>query len=435
MHRLVTALSCLSLVVACTGATPGPAATASPSAEASPSTSGWAADVDVLVAQLETVHPDPFHSISRAEFLQEVAAYERQLPAMTEWEAVTGFQRLVALLTRDGRDGHMVLRPSDRPGLPWRMLPVQLYLFDDGLYVVAGKGEARDLVGAKVVQFGDTDAGEATSRVRELISKDNDMTVASRIPAFLEAVDLLGALGVLDTANPSLTLSVGGELVTRAFEPIPHEEHEAWRTPLHPYARRLPPRGSALYFTRQDDSVWTRYLGRSRSLYVSFNLVMPPFGPVVDEIESILRTRPTERVIIDLRHNPGGETGTYGPLLDAVTSAAAGGRRGVFALTSRTTFSAAANFLADLDNEVCTVIVGEPPGAAPRFWNDNDGVPLPYSGLEIGVATRWWGKGGKRHDGTTFEVDIPVPYRSRDYFTGGDPVLHAAETARATRCS
>ena len=428
MNRTVAATVALAIaaVVACTepSTADGTTPTRSPSAPAG-GASGWAADIDAFASQLEAIHPEPYHSIPREDFYAAVLDYKQRLPTMTEWEAATGFQRLLAFLTRSGRDGHMVLLPADRDGYPWEMFPIQLYWFPDGIYVVAARDEP-ELVGAELVRVGSTPVDQAIAVVKRHITKDNSMTVKARVPTFFEAPQLLTALGLMDAEARTLTFDVQGRTEDRELQTIPFAEHERWLGLIHPYVRRLPPRAGALFLRNQDQNVWMRYLTGSRTLYVAFNLVQPPFDGAVRAVERVLDTRDVGGVVLDLRHNPGGETGLYGPMLDVLDDARVDRPGRLFALTGRTTFSAAANFLADLDNSTCVMIVGEPPGAAPRFWNDNDAVALPYSGYEVGVATRWWGKGGERHPKPTFTMDIPVRYNSRHYFTGTDPVLRRA---------
>lgn len=394
-----------------------------------PGASGWTADVDALIAELESVHPEPYHSTTRDELLAAAAEYKVSLPEMSEWEATVGFQRLLALLTREGRDGHMLLKPADRPDLPWRMFPVQLHWFPDGVYVVAAKDDP-GLVGARLVRVGALTTREAIAVIEPLITKDNAQTVRARVPAFLEAPDLLEGAGL----DPVLTFESRGETVTPDMTPVDSAEHTRWAGFLHPYVRRLPPRGNALWLRKQDEDVRVRYLPDDLTLYVGFNLVQPPFDEAVARMSSILESKRVARVVLDLRHNPGGETGLYTPLLRAFRDPRVDRPGRLFALTSRVTFSAAANFLADLDNTTCVQIAGEPPGAAPRFWDDNDSIVLPYSGLEVGVATRWWGKGGARHPDASFEVDVPVPLRAADYFAGCDPVLEEVVALRNDAC-
>lgn len=434
MSTLCVAIMGLLLAIsACSPASPAAAPDPDQSATVDLETSGWGADVDAFTAQLEAIHPEPYHSISREAFAAAVLEYKQQLTEMTEWEAVVGFQRLLALLTAEGRDGHMVLRPADRDGLEWRMFPLQLYRFSDGYYVVAARDDPT-LVGAKLVRVGTTPVNEAVRVIKSAITKDNGITVRARIPAFLETPDLLAAMGLLEAGQETLTFVQAGSEMTPELETIGVDEHSEWRDFPHPYARRLPARAAALYLRNQQENVWVRFLKPTRTIYIAFNVVHPPFDATIERIDSILDAKRVTRVVLDLRHNPGGETGLYGPMLSTLKDPRVNRPGRLFALTGRVTFSAAANFLADLDNETCALIVGEAPGAAPRFWDDNDPVTLPYSGLEVGVATRWWDKGGKRHPGTTFEVDLPVRYRSAHYFKGMDPVLREAERYRGRGC-
>ncbi len=100
-----------------------PQAPAESKAPAASASAGPAAsdDLATLLETLERSHPDPFHGVSRDEFVAALAAYEESLPTLTPEEAVVGLMRVWAMLSREGRDGHQFAVPAEaqrRPGAP-----------------------------------------------------------------------------------------------------------------------------------------------------------------------------------------------------------------------------------------------------------------------------------------------------------------------------
>ena len=64
-------------------------------------------------------------------------------------------------------------------------------------------------------------------------------------------------------------------------------------------------------------------------------------------------------------------------------------------LIGRATFSAAANFAADVDRLTKATFIGEPTGGFVRGYGDSVPVLLPKSGINVRIAARYWdfGKG------------------------------------------
>jgi hypothetical protein len=100
-------------------------------------------------------------------------------------------------------------------------------------------------------------------------------------------------------------------------------------------------------------------------------------------------------------------------------------------LAGRATFSAAADFMGDLEAATRYVLVGEDSGGAPNLYGDVEPLDLPKSGLHVEVATTWWVKSrlGASDPRVTFHPDVVVPPTAKSWFAGRDPALRAALTA------
>jgi C-terminal processing protease CtpA/Prc len=95
-------------------------------------------------------------------------------------------------------------------------------------------------------------------------------------------------------------------------------------------------------------------------------------------------------------------------------------------LLGRSTFSAAANFVTEVDLETRARLLGEPSGGSPNLWGDAQTVELPRAGLTVRVATLHWEFAA--HDDKHLAVvpDVLVPLSAADFFAGRDPVLERA---------
>src|SRR5581483_10207521 len=85
-------------------------------------------------------------------------------------------------------------------------------------------------------------------------------------------------------------------------------------------------------------------LDEGHALHVAYNVTLGETARFAEEIE--IRARKAEAVVLDLRHNSGGNNQTYGPLLAALERLTDAGKR-LAVLTSRVTFSAAMQLVID----------------------------------------------------------------------------------------
>ncbi len=112
------------------------------------------------------------------------------------------------------------------------------------------------------------------------------------------------------------------------------------------------------------------------------------------------------------------------PLLDVLSRPAI--QKKLVLLTGPSTFSAAGNFVADVDRHTAARIVGEPAGGAPNQWGDSVVIPLEHAGLTLRVATVYWEFGPPGDTRAETPVDVAVGLTAADFFAGRDPVLARA---------
>jgi C-terminal processing protease CtpA/Prc len=146
---------------------------------------------------------------------------------------------------------------------------------------------------------------------------------------------------------------------------------------------------------------------------------------VVSELRERAKEDDVERIVIDLRHNSGGDNTTLSPLELALREPAIDRPGRLFAIIGRVTFSAAANFATDIEVATSVTFTGEPMGGSPNLYGDTRAVPLPASGQTLYMATRYWERSTPDDTRITIEPDLPVDLSSDDYFAGRDPALEA----------
>jgi hypothetical protein len=378
-----------------------------------------AGDIRVLLEALERVHPDPWHDVSEADFRAAADKLAARYAELEPDERLVELMRLLALLgERDGHSGVFPLDPAHERELS--LLPVRLYDFPDGLYVVAAL-DRPDLVGARVEAIAGVPVDELRDLVEPLVPRDNEQSLRARLPQFMVVAEVLHGLRVTDSVRPTEVTLAGGETVTLA--PVPASAYGAAFPDLfHPMVPAgLPQRSEPAYLARRLDDRWLTTLDGGRVVYAAYNVTLGSTSDLAAELRRRTRRPGVELVVLDLRHNPGGNNTTYGPLLEELVALG-----DAVVLVSRTTFSAAANLLAELEGLAEPVFVGEPSGGSPNLYGDPVEVALPGAGLTAQIASVYWELAAADEERLAFDPDVPVELTSADYFAGRDPVLKAA---------
>src|SRR5579862_6974185 len=95
-------------------------------------------------------------------------------------------------------------------------------------------------------------------------------------------------------------------------------------------------------------------------------------------------------------------------------------------MEGRNTFSAAQNFINQVEQWTDEIFVGEPSSSRPNFVGEDTEILLPFSGIQGSISSRYFQDSDPLDDRPWIAPDIPVALSSRDYFGGEDPVLRAA---------
>ncbi|HWN23061.1 MAG TPA: hypothetical protein VNP93_13890 [Gaiellaceae bacterium] len=383
-----------------------------------------AGDVRALAEHMRSAHADLFHNLSRSEFSAARDRLVQRAPELEADELLVELMRFAALAgERDGHTGIFPLDPGHRQQL--HLFPLRLYDFPEGIYVVAQVGLRRDLVGKRLVAVEGVPVAQALARVRPLVPRDNEHSLRARAVQWLVTAEVLHGLGLTDERlSARFSFADGSEAELAA---VPAARYgAAFPDSFHPMVPQgLPPRPSPPFLRNRNRSTWTQVLGNGRAVYLAYNLTTVYMGDVAARVRRLAARPRVDRVIVDLRHNPGGNNYTYAPLLETLRELPR--RVRLLVLVGRTTFSAAQNLTADLERLARRPrFVGEPTGGSPNLYGDPSTRQLPASGWNTHVATIYWQKSRPGDRRLTLEPDVPARYTAADFFAGRDPVLRRA---------
>ena len=419
-RRHATPLLLLSVLLGCAtsepsagGIAPTPAATPAASPSATPEPPGPPStapspvtdrqdDLELLVTLFRNQHPGGF------DLAGELADVGARAATVTADEFLTAVMTAAAGRERDGHSGVFPLAQRDLD-----LWPLQLYDFDDSWRVVAASPAYDHLVGREVTRVGGVPVGAAAERVAPLVPADNDASRRGRLPQYLVVPAVLEGVGL------EASLEIGGEPVRP--ETVTADEYADRFGIFYPLV--CPP------LPRADPSMWSLE-ARDGAVIVRFaRVVFRDDDGTVEQLAAeatatIERTDP-DRVVLDLRDNPGGELPAGRPLVAALRQVAADRPGALRILVNRCTFSAAALMTSELAATTDAVIVGEPMGGSPGIWADARPYSLPDSGIVVHVASRWYEPVDPGLP-ATLAPDVPVAPTWSDHAAGRDRALEAA---------
>jgi len=378
----------------------------------------------LLATEMPKGHPNLFFGISQDEFEESIRDLDSRIPTLTDEEILVEFMTIVASISSHGRDGHTVMLPS-----PLHIFPLHFYRFSDGLFVVDAESQYQNLIGSRVVKIVDTDIEDVYQLIDPVVPRDSEMTVRWTMPTYLTFAEVLVGLGILeDVLEAEILFEDGqGNEITASVASLSIEEYMGWK-PLG--ENTLPPMSTPLYLSNSQEQFWFTYLDDSKTLYIQYNEARTPnqagesITQFSQKIEDFVAEQVVEKVVIDLRHNNGGDNSTYGPLLDVLSQNESINQPGkLFTIIGRQTFSAGMNFATELERNTDTLFVGEPSGGSPNQYGDQRPLPLPNSQSLLFISSIYWQMSEVDDERLWIDPDTTVELSSVDYFNQHDPVM------------
>ena len=384
-------------------------------------------DVQLLAQHLRHDHPNLFHDLSPAVFQAAVDDLTARGDTIGADELLVGLMHIAALPgVRDGHTGIFPLDPSHARVL--HEYPIRIYDFSDGMYVIGQVG-GTDLLRARLLAVNGRPLGDVERMVRPLVPHDNDSSLRQQLTQYLTTAEVLHGLGIAPNAGAlPFTFERDGQSFDMVLAPIAASAYnQALGRPIPPLTPQAVNGRAPAYVVRRDREQWTTTLAGGRVFYIGYNLMERGTWTLSRQTLKATRKKRVRAAIVDLRNNAGGENSTYGYLLDALGRISKS--KPVFVILSRTTFSAAENFVTELERRAHPVFVGEPSGGSPNLYATVTPTSLPASGVTVNVATAYEQKSTPDDPRITTDPQVPVPLSSVDFFAGRDPVLAAAVAA------
>jgi len=386
----------------------------------------WREDVEALVTSIIRVHPNPFRDISEETFNANANALLEAIPDMSDNEIFVGLMRIVASI----QDGHSGIYAAMQSDFTLHYYPLRFYAFADGIYVVDASEDYAEYIGARLISIDDTSADDAFEILRLSATADNPYTQIVTTSIQINVPEILQGAGIMDGDDPDYLLEMpDGERQTLNPTAV---DLDTFNTLLPGF---LPPQtgDDMLFLSNTNEAFWHRLFEEQRTFYLVYNMVRSISNSglrmrgVVEEIETLVAEDAIDRVIIDLRNNPGGNESHSQPLSHYLSNEPFFQEDGrLLILTGPRTFSAAVVFSLRVEAETPVAFIGEPTGGRPLMFENNSQGALEHSLIRYRISTR--ARFDVPEDDTRLAIEpaVPVPWLASDYFAGVDATLTTA---------
>ncbi|MEQ1820948.1 MAG: hypothetical protein ABL949_00385 [Fimbriimonadaceae bacterium] len=381
----------------------------------------WRYDLWLYNREVRRIHLNPYQKSTKDELDKEVKSFNREIPKLSDHQIRMRFMRLAVLIG----DGHTILRGFD-PATA-KQAPITVFRFDDGYRIIAIAKSKSALLGAKILQVAGHDAEEVLKASSPFIAKDNSMGDLAISPRYFTNADLLKGLGWLADTNEIgyVVEDVSGKKSTLVLQtiagPTPAADLAGIETSLPTVPLSLKDRAKPY---------WFEYLAETKTVYFQYNSVRNitdlPVSKFAEKLFEFIQTNDVENLVIDARWNGGGNTFLSRPLVNGIIASKKVNRPGhLFVITGRHTFSAAQNFVTDIERSCEATFVGEPSGSSPNFTGESVLGVLPYSKMTYSISDLHWQRSWPMDARTWIAPDLPAPPSFSDLRLGLDSAFEA----------
>ena len=374
---------------------------------------------------MDAIHPHLDHGTGLEQLAGAAADLANQVPTLSDDELLDGVMSVVASVSRAGCDAHTGAYIWGANNYVLDSLPLRLWWFDDGIHVVDALDPYRGLIGSRLTSIAGMPIDAVIDRLDPLIPRDNEWTVRLLMPRYLLIPQVLAGVGVPVGSSTQLDLvAPDGATGPVDVEAIPMSEYNAW---AGAYGLFLPADQNVLYLSRTGETLWWQTL-QGGTLFVQYNQVDFVTPSIIDQLRAALTAPGVRRVVLDLRHNTGGEVRAVDVLVDLFADPLLTRAGRLFVITGRNTFSAAGLLVARLQDQASATVVGEPMSGCPTTWADPDSFELPFSHITVSVSTLLEIGVAADDSRGTIVPDIAAPLNETDWAAGIDPALAAIKT-------
>ena len=380
----------------------------------------WNGDLNYLQKRITEAHYALNDFISEDEFNNLFDELKSSVRSLSDEQIVVEIMKIMGSLG----SGHNFIIPTTPKLGALKKLPIQFYQFSDGMFIIDAESGYEEWIGYKIEKIGEASIEEALEKTNIINARDNAMQTLWLGPYFLSMPEVLQGLSIIENSDQVILTVSDSEGKTQKLT----IEQITWNFTGFPKISPLKKGTQPLYTSNMNNIFWYESITDDHTIYIQFNEVQDKEDQTLEqftlELQNQIDQNKTQYLILDLRHNSGGNGAIRNHILKLLVKFESRNPKGkVFVLMGRGTYSAAQNLLTEISTQTNSILVGEPSSSKPTFIGEAGWFQLPYSGL-IGIVASQYHKSSEAEDFREWIAPhIPISLSSTDYFAGNDKAM------------
>lgn len=386
----------------------------------------WKSDIEFLKSELASKHINFFSVKTKSEFESGIDKISFQQNELTNFEVAVKLQQLVASFG----DSHTSINIGSLIDKS-KILPLHLYWFSDGLYILHTTPANREILGKRITKINSIPIETVVDSLSTLLTIDNQSIVKSSIPRLLPLVQLLEYYRF--AKDNSITLELkdsGGNISSYSIQPAQMDRQN-----------RVMFKPDSLAFCWQNENALfiDKYFPNSNTYYLQYNRCwskelevkykggknadrLPSFSDFENRVIQTIENDSIAKIIFDMRFNPGGDSPQGTELIERLSKIKKINQKGrLFVVIGRVTFSSAILNAMDFKEKTKAIFVGEQTSGSPNHFGQVETCTLPNSKLTVSYSTKFFNR--TDDNSKTISPDYAIDVSFKDFKSGKDPVF------------
>lgn len=384
----------------------------------------WDYEIDLLARELAALHPELFFKTDSAWYYQKMKQVASETPGKSLFQVSVRLQQVLADMGDPQTliNYHFLVEKS-------RILPLDCYWFEEGIYFLETDRAYENLLGKKLTAINQSPIDVVLDSLSTLLVRENPMILKNQIPRMLTWFQLLEYFGF--ASGKKLTIWVensSGETQSQVIH-LPIELGEM--VSIHPASMPLGWQDQKSFF-------WAQYFESDKLYYIQYNrcwsreaeedygsgasaLFMPSFKEFEKQVYPALKKKEIEKLVFDIRFNKGGYAAQGTEFIRKIIKSLPKNHGEIYVLVGRATNASAIINVVDFMKNAEVVLVGEDTSGKPNHFGEVNRFVLPESRLIVSYPTRYFSLLEK--DPPAIKPDVETPLGFESYSKGIDPAI------------
>lgn len=384
----------------------------------------WKSDIEYLKKELPLRHKDLFFLMPKSDYDKRLDYLSSHLTELSDFEVAIKLQQLIAKMGDSHTStGYAKFIYSELT------LPLKMYWFSDGIYVMQTTKDYERLLGTRIVKINGFGIQSIADSLSTLLTVDNQALIKSNIPNLIPSIQLLGYFGF----SKGNVIKVEAE--SEQGQTIEYEI-KAGKINRNDIIN-FKPDSVAFCWLNQRQFFIDKYFEKEAIYYIQYNKCsgkeiaelqgynnvssFPSFMDFGNRAFDIIQNKPINKLIFDMRFNGGGSSPQGTEFISKLSGYSISKQdKKLYVVIGRQTFSSAIINTMDFKEQTKAIFVGEETGGKPNHFGEIRNLQLPSSGLNINYSTKYFTR--TKADLKTIRPDVIIESSFSDFKKGIDPV-------------